>query len=75
MLIAAAAAQSGPWPTDTAFFPHYVSRRVSVLNGTWAFGYADASVDAAAVAYADITTSNTTDVPSCMDIAAPGIKG
>ena len=68
-------AQSGPWPSDTAFFPHHPSRRVTVLNGTWAFALAPAGTDAASVPYSGIVTSGTTSVPSCFDIAAPGIKG
>jgi beta-glucuronidase len=73
--LAAACAQSGPWPSDTAFFPHYPTRRTSVLNGTWAFGWAANSSVITTGSYADILTPNATSVPSSFDVAPPGIKG
>ena len=70
-----ALAQSGPWPSATAFYPHFPTRKFSVLNGTWSFGFAADKEVVVSGGYADITTPNTTSVPSCMDIAPPGIKG
>jgi beta-glucuronidase len=74
-LVAAAQAQSGPWPSATAFYPHFPTRLTTTLNGTWAFGFAADSTLITTGTYADIATPNTTAVPSCFDIAPPGIKG
>ena len=75
LLAARAAAQSGPWPSTPHFFPH-TNRKTTVLNGTWSFGFAsDPTLDVLAARYSDIATPNLTAVPSCFDIAPPGIKG
>ena len=65
----------GPWPTQPSFYPFYPTRRTQVLNGTWSFGVMPAGDDIRIIGYKDIITPNNTEVPSCFDIAAPGIKG
>ena len=76
-LVAAASAQSGPWPSDTHFFPHFPTRLTTVLNGTWGFGIVPANESSVIYTggYADIATPGTTSVPSAFDVAPPGIKG
>ena len=64
------------WPSAVPHWPRYDSRVVTVLNGTWAFGFADAgTVDPATVPYAAIATPNTTTVPGSFDVAPMGISG
>ncbi len=75
LLAAVAAAQNGPWPTTEPHYPHYPTRLVTTLTGTWAFGEAGNKTDATAVTYAEIVTPSTTPVPFSFDIAPPGIKG
>ena len=75
-LLAAAAGQSGPWPAQPAHWPHYPSRRVTVLTGTWAYGFAPAgALDPAAVAYADVRTPGAAAVPGSWDVHEPGTNG
>lgn len=64
------------WPSDVPFWPRYDSRRVTVLNGTWSFGYADGgTVDPVTIRYDQIATPNTTTVPASFDVAPMGIAG
>jgi beta-glucuronidase len=64
------------WPSAVPHWPRYDSRVITVLNGTWSFGFADAgTLDPAAVPYAAITTPNTTTVPGSFDVAPMGISG
>ena len=71
--LAAAAAQAGPWPTAEAHWPHFPSRRVTVLTGTWSFGATRQGVDAATVPYSAIDTPDTTAVPGASDVAPAGV--
>ena len=74
--LALAAAQSGPWPTEPPSWPHFPSRNVQTLSGSWSYGFAPAgSIDAAAVRYADIATPNVTIVPQSWDLRPPGENG
>jgi beta-glucuronidase len=61
------------WPTAEPYYPHYPSRPVQTLTGTWAFGAASAGVDPASVPYAAITLGSTVQVPSAIDVAPPGV--
>ena len=70
---ALAAAQSGPWPTSEPYWPHYVSRNVTVLSGVWASSAVQQGIDALTVPYAAISTPATMVVPGCTDIAPPGV--
>lgn len=62
------------WPSDVPFWPQYSSRKVTVLNGTWNFGF-DATIDPVTIAYDEISTPNTTTVPGSFDVAPPGVLG
>jgi beta-glucuronidase len=68
-------AQNGPWPTAPSFYPLYPSRKVTVLNGTWSFGWSLPGTDATTVAYSQLTFNTTTFVPSSFDVAPLAIKG
>jgi beta-glucuronidase len=73
LLAAPAAAQSGPWPSAEPHWPHYSSRKVTVLSGAWAFGATRSGVDAATVPYSAIDTPDVTTVPGAYDVAPPGV--
>jgi hypothetical protein len=65
-------AQRGPWPSTEPHWPHYISRNVTVLSGTWAFAPTTTGVNASTVPYSSIVTPSTATVPGCTDIGPPG---
>lgn len=65
---------AGPWPSAEPYWPHYTSRKVTVLNGTWQFGWSQLG-DPTTIAYSDVQTPNTTVVPGSWDIAPMGVLG
>lgn len=75
LFVSVANAQNGPWPSAPSFYPHYPSRKVTVLNGTWAFGWSLPNTDATTVPYSELSFNTTVQVPSCFDIAPLAIKG
>lgn len=74
-LLAAATAQSGPWPSAEPHYPLYPTRRVTTLTGAWSFGTLSNSTDAATITYAELATPALIAVPFSFDIAPPGLKG
>ena len=73
-LAARAAGQSGPWSNVEPYWPHYPSRKVTTLTGTWAYGFAaKGTVDPARMPYSAITTPDLAAVPASLDIAPPGV--
>jgi len=64
------------WPTIEPFWPHYPSRNVTVLTGTWDFGMSpNATCDPMTIRYGDISFTTTMDVPSAFDVAPMGVLG
>lgn len=58
------------------FYPHYEDSKVSVLDGQWSFGFAEEhTIDPVTIPYSDVSTPNTTTVPSAFDVAVPGVVG
>ena len=78
-LASGALAQAGPWPSVPHFWPQYPTRRTTVLNGTWAQGWAPPALAATPelIAYSDIkpALNATATVPSSFDVAPLAIKG
>ena len=74
LALSPALAQSGPWPSTEPYWPHYVSRNVTVLSGTWAYGPTASGINASTVPYSAISTPSTTVVPGCTDIGPPGVS-
>lgn len=73
--VAAGAVPSGPWQTTEPFYPHYPTRRLTVLTGTWATGTYAGDVTKATYAALVAGTPNTTFVPSSFDVAPAAISG
>eukprot|EP01059_Diplonema_ambulator_P031384 TRINITY_DN5734_c0_g1_i1.p1 TRINITY_DN5734_c0_g1~~TRINITY_DN5734_c0_g1_i1.p1 ORF type:complete len:623 (+),score=162.68 TRINITY_DN5734_c0_g1_i1:629-2497(+) len=75
VLLVAVGAQ-GAWPvSDAPFWPKYPTRRLQVLDGQWAFGFAENVVIENVDPSDESLTPNSTSVPSVFDNAMPGIEG
>jgi beta-glucuronidase len=78
LVVSVSAQSSGPWPSGAPHWPHYPSRRVTTLSGTWAFGRAPNGTDPKSLTYeaaVAIAATGSTVVPGAIDIAPPGTLG
>ena len=74
---AAGGVPSGPWPAIEPYWPHFPTRRVSTLTGTWAFGRSPDGTNANSLTFstAAALATGTASVPGVIDIAPPGVLG